>query len=316
MFLSKKYGKTHSLCFKGALMKKLTKLKIAACAASILLISSSQAHMYTQFPVYDRGGLYEKSKESDWPYYQDGAFGPVRFNVQHACSHEEGTGRVSTRQLTVVIPTGATVKRVDTKLPGPWEFPNFDPAYQELGPASPDANGYDWAISFVKPFAQAALNRVYPIMGKTSTGENIPRALVWVGDHPNDNDADIMATMFFPEIPAESCVKEVQYFFPAAQFCSTPRQPNTVTGWLLGTTENWTKERLGETQVQWAPTVSMLRDLNKKPLPSSCGSGETIGIYPSREDIDQFLRPISVDKKGHHFNQKNVDWWIKRHDDH
>ena len=114
MFLSKKYGKTHSLCFKGALMKKLTKLKIAACAASILLISSSQAHMYTQFPVYDRGGLYEKRKESDWPYYQDGAFGPVRFNVQHACSHEEGTGRVSTRQFRVLTVSGVAVIWLDS----------------------------------------------------------------------------------------------------------------------------------------------------------------------------------------------------------
>lgn len=292
-------------------MKKTTKLQLAACLASVLLTTSVQSHMYTQFPVYDRGGLYEQSKAADWPYYTDGAFGPVRFNVQHACSHEEGAP-VSTRQLTIVLPTGSTVKRIDTKLPAPWEFPNFDPPYQELGNASPDANGYDWALQFVKPYTQASLNRVYPIQGTNSTGEAIPRALVWVGNHPNDNDADIMATMYFPEIPTDSCVKEAQYFFPAAQFCSTRGQSNTVTGWLLGTTNQWTKDLLGETNVQWAPTVSVLRDLEKKPLPSNCGSGEVIGIYPSREDVDQYLRPVSVDSKGGTVKQKSVDWWIKQ----
>ncbi|MCG7756420.1 MAG: hypothetical protein LZF63_07150 [Nitrosomonas sp.] len=294
-------------------MKKTMKIKLAACAASILLTTGVQAHMYTQFPAYDRGGLYEESKKSEWPYYQDGAFGPVRFNIQHACSHAEGAP-VSTKQVTIVIPTGTTVKKVNTTLPGPWEFPNFDPAYQELGPASPDANGYDWAIKFVKPYTQASLNRVYPIVD--SSGSETPRALVWVGDHPNSNDADLMATMWFPEIPAESCVKEAQYFFPSAQFCSTPRQPNTVTGWLLGITDQWVKENLGESQVQWALTVSMLRDLKTKPLPSSCGNGEVIGIYPSREDIDQYLRPVFVDKKGQNVKQKGIDWWIKRHNDH
>lgn len=267
--------------------------------------------MYTQFPTYDRGGLYEKSKESEWPYYQDGAFGPVRFNIQHACSHNEGDP-VSTKQLTIVLPAGATVKRVNTTLPGPWEFPPFEPAYQELGPASPDAKGYDWALQFVKPYAQASLNRVYPIMGPTG---DVPRALVWVGDHPNNNDADVMATMFFPEIPAESCVKEVQYFFPAAQFCSTRGKPNTVTGWLLGETDQWPKSLLGETQVQWAQTVSILRDLEKKPLPSSCGAGDVIGIYPSKEDIDQYLKPVSVKKNGD-VKQKSVDSWIKQNTDH
>lgn len=290
-------------------MSNTNKLKLAAYAASLLFITSVQAHMYTQFPTYDRGGLYEESKKSEWPYYQDGAFGPVRFNVQHGCSHDEGAGRVSTRQLTVVIPTGATVKRVNTMLPGPWEFPNFDPPYQELGPASPDASGYDWAVKFVKPHTQASLNRVYPITD--STGAEQPRALVWVGNHPNDNDADIMATMYFPEIPAESCIKEAQYFFPAAQFCTTPGKPNTVTGWLLGTTDHWSKENLGETQVQWAPTVSILRDLNTKPLPSNCGSGEIIGIYPSRKDIDKFLKPVSINKNGD-AKQRSVDSWLKR----
>lgn len=225
-------------------MKKVRKLQIAVCAVLPLLMNSAQSHMLTQFPVYDRGGLYKKSKELGWPYYDgevEGTFGPVRFNVQHACGHEGE--RVTTKQVAMVIPTGATVQKISTTLPNPWEFPAFEPTYEELGSASPDANGYDWAIWFTKPFAQASLNRVYPIdPGTSSTGDPIARAYVWVGDHPDDNDADLTITTWFPEIPAESCVKEVQYFFPAAQFCSTPGKPNSVSGWLLGTTSEWSKD--------------------------------------------------------------------------
>ncbi|HRB29484.1 MAG: hypothetical protein V9E86_10920 [Nitrosomonas sp.] len=262
-------------------------------------------------------GFIKKSKETEWPYYRDGAFGPIRFNVQHACNHD-GNDPITTKQVAVVIPTGATVQKINTTLPAPWEFPTFEPPYQEIGSASPDANGYDWAIQFVKPHAQTSLNKVYPIMGKTSTGENIPRALVWVGDHPDNNDADLLITNFFPEIPAESCIKEAQYFFPSAQFCTTQGQPNSVSGWLLGTTSQWTKDRLGESAVQWSLTVSVMRDLTKKPLPSNCGNGDIIGIYPSREDIDQYLRPVSMDKKGHKVQQKSINWWLKQrqHGDH
>ncbi len=299
-------------------MKKNLQLQIVAGITLALLMSNAQSHLFTNFPVYDRGGLYKKSKEADWPYYQDGAFGPVRFNVQHACGHTEGA-MVTTKQVAVVIPTSPTVRRIDTTLTNPWDFPNFEPTYQELGPASPDANGYDWAIQWLKPHSHASFNNVYPIMGKTSTGEDIPRALVWVGDHPDNNDADLLVTMSFPEIPAASCVKEVQFFFPSAQFCSTVGQTNSVSGWLLGTTSEWSKEMLGESLVQWSLAISMLRDLKTKPLPSNCGNGETIGIYPSREDIDQYLKPVSVDKKGRKVHQKNVDWWLKQrekqHDD-
>ena len=292
-------------------MKKTMLFKLFTGGATALLVMSAHAHMFTNFPTYDRGGLYEESKKAEWPYYVDGAFGPVRFNVQHACSHNEGDP-VSTRQVIMVLPTGTTVKKVNTKLPAPWEYPNFDPPYQEVENASPDATGFDWAMQFIKPHAHAAFNRVYPIQGKSATGETIPRALAWVGDHPNDNDADLTSTMFFPEIPESSCVKEVQYFFPTAQFCSTRGQPNTVTGWLLGVTNNWTKNRLGETHVQWAPTVSIMRDLEKKPLPSNCASGEILGIYPSREDIDQYLKPVSVNKKDGTVKQQSIEWWLKQ----
>ncbi|HLP81924.1 MAG TPA: hypothetical protein VK141_08055 [Nitrosomonas sp.] len=73
---------------------------------------------------------------------------------------------------------------------------------------------------------------------------------------------------------------------------------------------------LGESTVKWSLTISMLRDLKTKPLPSNCGTGETIGIYPSREDIDHYLKPVSMDRKGHGIQQKSVESWLKQRQKH
>ncbi|HRB29483.1 MAG: hypothetical protein V9E86_10925 [Nitrosomonas sp.] len=41
-------------------MNKTLTLQIAAGIASALLVTNVQSHMFTNFPVYDRGGLYKK----------------------------------------------------------------------------------------------------------------------------------------------------------------------------------------------------------------------------------------------------------------
>ncbi len=290
------------------------KTRLAAMLIAAGFAGQVAAHMYTNFPTYDRGGLYEKSKAKEFPYYKDGAFGPIRFNVQHACDPEPyfDFSNVTTKQVAIVIPTGKDVQLVDTVLKAAWEFPPFDPAYKELGPASPDADGNDWGIQFLKPQPNPALPKAYAILGETSKGETIPRAVVWVGDHPDTNDTDLVATIYFPEIPEKSCVQEVQYFFPSAQFCGnfTPVNAKPMEGWLLGTTAKWSKSMLGETEVQWAPIALVNRDLKAKPLPASCnGKGKKIGVYPSKADIDKYLRPVSVDKKGV-ATQQPPNWWI------
>mgnify|MGYP003429519493 FL=1 len=43
-------------------MNKTLTLQIAAGIASALLVTNVQSHMFTNFPVYDRGGLYKKKK--------------------------------------------------------------------------------------------------------------------------------------------------------------------------------------------------------------------------------------------------------------
>lgn len=280
----------------------LTALTIASIAAP------ASAHIYINFPTYDRGGDYAQSRKQDWAIYQDGAFGPVRFNVQHACGHT-AFSKVTTNQVVIVMPNGKNTQRIDTVLPKPWNFPPFDPGYKELGPVSPDQDNHEWAVNWLKPMTQASFNKAYPILGETSGGGTAPRAVVWVGDHPDGNDADLTVTMEFPTIPKKSCVKEVQYFFPMAQFCSNATGAEPVMAWMLGSTDQWPKERLGESEVQWAPALFMRRDLKKKPLPAKCGEGEVLSVYPSRSDIDQYLRPVSVDNQGV-ATQQSVQWWI------
>jgi hypothetical protein len=289
-------------------MRQNTPLQVVSALIAAILGSPAAAHIYVNFPTYDRGGLYEESKKLDWALYEDGAFGPVRFNVQHACGHAEFS-TVTTKQVVIVMPNGKNTKLINTVLPGPWNFPPFDPAYKELGSASPDAKGHEWAINWLKPMTQASFPKAYPILGQTSGGGTVPRAVVWVGDHPDGNDADLAVTMEFPTIPKNSCVKEVQYFFPMAQFCGNTDPAHSIQAWMLGTTDQWSKSLLGESNVQWAPTLFMRRDLKKKPLPTNCGQGQSIGVYPSREDIDKYLRPVSVDTNGVPI-QKSVQWWI------
>lgn len=273
------------------------------------------AHMYINFPNADRGsnGVYQKSKDEDFAYYEDGAFGPVRFKVDHACGHAgDGWSNVRTKQVAIVVPTGPDTKLVDTRVtpPGCCSPPPFEPLYKELGNASPDAEGVDWGIGYLKPQPDPAFPNVYPIMGQTTSGDAIPRAVVWVGDHPDYNDTDLRATVYLSEIPAESCVKEVQYFFAAAYFCSNAPTPHeAMTAWILGPTRQWPQDRIGDTNVQWAPMLSMLRDLNKKPLPTRCGEGKTIGVYPSKAAIDRYMRPVSVDKNDV-ATPRRLDWWL------
>jgi hypothetical protein len=138
--------------------------------------------------------------------------------------------------------------------------------------------------------------------------------LIWTGRSPDRNRGDLKATVYFPDIPPESCVTEVQYFFPAAQFCANGKSKNEkAMGWLFGPTEQWPKELLGETEVQWAPAALQSRNLKKKPLPDKCGGkGQTIGVYPSKADIDKYLRPVYVDQADDATPQ-SVNWWIKNH---
>lgn len=280
----------------------------ALCLA--LFAKGASSHIYINFPVYDRGGDYAASKQLDWAVYQDGAFGPVRFNVQHACGHESFSD-VVTKQVVIVIPNGTHAKRIDTVMPRPWTFPPFDPGYKELGPASPDRVGREWGVNWLKPMTQASFPKVYPLLGEISGGGIAPRAVVWVGDHPDTNDGDLSVTMEFPTIPKSSCVKEVQYYFPMAQFCSNTGAAPAAMAWMLGATAQWPKELLGESNVQWAPALFMRRDLKKKPLPPRCGEGESIAIYPSKADIDQYLRPVSIDANGKAV-QESVQWWLER----
>lgn len=302
-------------------MIRVTRSQLAAALAAAGFAGQAAAHMYTNFPTYDRGGLYEKSRDAEWPYYQDGAFGPIRFNAQHACDPEPYDAyepNVVTNQVVVVFPTGKNTQIVDTTVPRPWSFPPMDPGYKELGPASPDADGRDWAVQWLKPVPAAAYPTAYTFLTDVTNGDRIPQAVAWVGKQHMFEDTDLQTTIYFADFSTKtlksSCVAEVQYYFAAAQFCSgiKPGNAKPVEGWLLGPTDTWTKERLGETFVQWAPIAVVERDLKKHPLPKNCGGkGHSISVYPSKADIEKYLRPVEVDENGI-AKQRTVQWWINQ----
>ncbi|MDD5036297.1 MAG: hypothetical protein PHE55_16235 [Methylococcaceae bacterium] len=274
--------------------------------------------MYTQFPAYERGGAPEASQYE--AIYQDGAWAHIYMSMGHACGETKVMSTSPrTTQVAIVIPgNNSSAQEIDYPLlDGNYSFPKLDPAYKVLGPASPDVQGNDWGISVAQSEGIAALSRTYTFYAeKVPVYEKAPRAAVWVGDGvPSYNEAQIVFWAQLPEIPATSCVTDVQYFFAAAQFCPKSKIPGAlpVQAWLLGATNNWPVEHLGGAPDQWAPYLRMRRDIKAKPLPDSCGGkGQIVSVYPSKEEIDTYLKPVSESKNGN-AHQISVQEWISKH---
>jgi len=240
--------------------------------------------------------------------------------VGHACLHGVVPwADVTTYQVVVGIPNGKNLKIVDTDI---WNWDPFYPEYKELGPASPDAKGHDWAIPWVKPINSASFKTVHPFYDKITQvnlwGEALidqaPRSVAWAsGKIQQVNIDDVRMIVQLPEIPKESCVEKVNYVFPAVQYCGRSSEPNAmpIMGWLLGTTGKFHIKKIGETEAQWAPSLQMARNLEDKPLPRSCGAGKTITVYPDKADIDTYLMPVEVDKDGT-VTRKSLAWWFDR----
>lgn len=297
-------------------------LRLVRRPAFALLIAGSfasplQAHMYTQFPAYERGGSPEKNQYES--IYQDGAWAHVYMSIGHACGHTGTLGpSPKTTQVAVVIPgNNSEAQVIDYPLlDGNYSFPPLDPPYKVVGPASPDAQGYDWGISIGQSEAIPALARTYTFYGeKVPTYNKAPRAAVWVGEGiPSYNEAQVALWVQLPEIPKDSCVTDVQYFFAAAQFCAKSKVKGALPAqaWLLGATANWPIEYLGGAPDQWTPYLRMTRDVKTKPLPQGCnGTGQIISVYPSAEQIDAYLKPVTEDKNGN-ARQISVQEWINK----
>jgi hypothetical protein len=275
------------------------------------------AHMYTQFPAYERGGAPEQNQYE--AIYHDGAWAHVFMSIGHACGHTGVQGpNPRTMQVAVVIPGNNTEAQVIDYplLNGDYSFSSLKTQYKVIGPASPDAQGYDWGISVAQSEAIPALTRTYTFYAeKSPVYEKAPRAAVWAGEGvPNYNEAQIALWLQLPEIPQESCVTDVQYFFAAAQFCAKSKIKGALPGqaWLLGATTNWSEEYLGGAPDQWSPYIRMKRDVKAKPLPLSCGGkGQVISVYPSSTDIDSYLKPVSENKDGS-ARQMSVQEWFNK----
>lgn len=283
------------------------------------------AHMYTQFPAYTRGGIPNKSDIN--AFYQEFSTSSIYINISHACAHTPSkypdqednylTDIVSS-QVVVVPPVGPNAVIVEN-LKSPYDFLKLS-QYKELGPAG------KWALihenySETKPFANPALPHLYTFYAEDQPAYFTPAsAMVWTGEGvPDKTVADISFEMTTPPIPATSCVQEVDYFFAAAQFCpkTTGKSPYNkdnifAMAWLLSTTNEWTEELLGGAPDQWSPYIRIMRDLKANPLPKKCGGvGTVVSVYPGKEDIDQYLRPVVVNKQGE-ARQIPVQQWIRK----
>jgi hypothetical protein len=185
-----------------------------------------------------------------------------------------------------------------------------------VGPASPDANGHDWGISTAQPEGIASLSKTFMFFAEANpVYEKAARALTWVGEGvPSHSVGQPLFWVQLPEIPAQSCVTDVQYFFPAAQFCPASTVPGALPAqaWLLEGTQSWTAEYLGDEEIQWAPYLRMRRDQSVKPLPGRChGKGKVISVYPAKWNVEKYLKPVRLTGK---FNAQQIPLsnWINK----
>ncbi|MFO1419258.1 MAG: hypothetical protein U1E83_11420 [Methylotetracoccus sp.] len=138
-------------------MTRLTKTATLMALLDAGLSGESVAHM-----VIHPGSEGQIATKSGIPTYEDGAYGSISIEVGHACIHGVVPwADVTTEQVIVGIPNGKNLKIVNTEL-----FTNsgtpFEPPYKELGPASPDASGDDWAIPWLKPNNSTSFKVAHP----------------------------------------------------------------------------------------------------------------------------------------------------------
>lgn len=292
-------------------MARFSRTEMLAFIVASGFAAQSDAHMYSLFPTYFRGGI--PNKDQFEAYYQEWVDAYIYFNMAHACAHVENETDIRSTQTAVVLPTAPNAVLV-RNLDGPYDFKKLN-SFRELGSANA------WALKAeVKPMGVSGLDHYYKFYSEPNPTYFTPaNAIVWVGDGvPDSGMANFGAMIGLPRIPKSSCVKEVDYFFATAQFCpkATGTNPENALNtfamsWLLGATKNWPEELQGGAPWQWAPYVRMLRDLKTKPLDPGCGAGEVVSVYPGQADIDRFLKPVEVDAQGV-ARQIPVQQWIRR----
>ncbi|MGR9087324.1 MAG: hypothetical protein ACU841_09665 [Gammaproteobacteria bacterium] len=98
-----------------------------------------------------------------------------------------------------------------------------------------------------------------------------------------------------PAFKAGTCAKRLLIRIAVANYCNTSRNTNKddrADIWMGGTTGMFNDPGIMPPDFAadpYWPTLTVNRDLAKKPLAGGCGSGFDIAVQPSESDIDTYL---------------------------
>jgi len=92
----------------------------------------------------------------------------------------------------------------------------------------------------------------------------------------------------FPKFKAESCATRLKINIAIANYCTHSRtNADRSDIWIGNMTELYNDSNV--VSVGYWPTLEVMRDLEKNPLPESCMEPEIISVKPDNSSIDQYL---------------------------
>lgn len=216
----------------------------------------------------------------------EGSSGYTALQIGHGCGDAKGVYHHVTGQ-SVVFPTGNAAA---TKTENGAEVPVGSLAdYLTAG-------AIDGAVSLVADrnlFTKQAykVNQDGKVIGFTLSGGDLYTSADGVAKMRGLVPFHVGAQSFVPT----SCAKTVKIKMAVADICDALPlgTEGSVNTWIpsaaqLGVSA-YPIADLNFDGVGSAATLTIKRDLTKNPLPSSCGEGEDINIWPSVEDIEKYL---------------------------
>jgi len=212
--------------------------------------------------------------------YQEATTANLKFQLPHGCRNTSRTKFYATKHAAAVFPnsnllTGITITE--------------------------DKSGNEYAgnaMMSIKPFVNPVWDKVKISRGSVpnyySHGVNSTdvRGIKWLGGKiPYDMVTNLNIKASLPKLTA--CVTLLKVYVPLVQYCENGQ----VLAWMKQATPTFPIDVISQ---GYAPSFTIIRNEIKNPLPASCsGIGESVEVYPSEADIEQFL-PLKKYKKNRH----------------
>lgn len=226
--------------------------------------------------------------------YPEGSSATLSISLGHGCTHSGES--YSTLYATALFPNGTN--------------PNLSGiTYTTDGTMDYEGN----ALYGIKPEIDYNWKEILPIMGNVpdyyNHGEKTTdvRAVHWRWGYIPDNFVgNLNVRVNFPKFEPNTCVNKIQVDIPVVQYCAADskhaqdlmwqrdrmkkKDLHRVYAWIKAPTANFPTDTV--VAPGYVASLTIVRNLTTNPLPASCGgTGQTVEVYPSANDIDMYLLP-------------------------